>query len=570
MSAPEEPRDLEDLLDAAGRSVQPTAFGWQTLPARLAQTPQKQPLTLQRWATLPLGVAAAATLFLVVWLGTSQRGGADPGPIEVHRQGLKLTILSVAETEGETLYMPFAPRPAAPQRERKRTGQALVRDRRLILNLRRGDNVVRFTDVAATIDPTSVRFESRTDPLGTRVVEQAFEYDLATADALLKRYLDRPVTCIGKDGEERSGHLASFDEQTIVLASAAPGVGKQRGTESVSRRGLRAVRLAEAPTDLVTRPTLVWKLRTQTPGRHETVLSYVCGFMKWQANYVVLITPGRGKQPDLLDVSGWVTIDNASGAAYPDAALRLIAGDVNRVRDPWAGQFSTLRDVDLIVTDQPTGSLMFGLDGKVRDTKKELVEKSFFEYHLYALTVPSSIRDRQIKQLNLLKRKGVKAWRRYVYDFAADSRHLMIELVAKNDKDNQLGLPLPKGGVAIEQRGADGETALLGRTEIDHTAVKEKLELRYQYAFDVVGEHRAVGIEYLWVDHWKTTYELRVRNHKAEAIEVRVFAHRLGRDSTLVEASAPHHRKDFETVYFDFTLPANAERVVRYTLETQE
>ncbi len=324
MSTPEDPQSLEDLLDAAGRAAQPTDLGWQTLPARLAALPQQQPWTLGRWATLPLGVAAAATLFLVIWLGPGTVPPVEAGPIVVQRQGVELTIFSAAETDGETLYMPLAP----PRRRGPTlTGQALVKDRRLILNLKAGDNVVRFTDVAATIDPTSVRFESRTDPLGTHVVEQSFEYDLATADALLKRYLDRRVTCVGKDGEERSGYLVSFDGQTIVLA-AAPGQKQERGTESLSRAALKAVRLEDMPSDLVVRPTLVWKLRTRTPGKHETLLTYICGFVKWQADYVVLVTPGKDGQPELLDVSAWVTIDNTSGSAYPDASLgRRFSGE---------------------------------------------------------------------------------------------------------------------------------------------------------------------------------------------------------------------------------------------------
>src|SRR5262249_34330744 len=148
--------------------------------------------------------------------------GATEPPVRVERKEVDLTVLSVAETEGETLYMPLLqklgrrlmPAPAVfpypgqvggppgeelselldrdifrgrPQPARTPTGQALVKDRRLILNLKEGDNLVRFTDVAASIDPTSVRFVSTTDPAGTQVVEQNFEYDLANAESLLKR-----------------------------------------------------------------------------------------------------------------------------------------------------------------------------------------------------------------------------------------------------------------------------------------------------------------------------------------------------------------------------------------------
>lgn len=586
----EEQRRLEELLDAAGRAAQPTVFGWETLPARLAQTPQKQPWRLGRWGTLPLGVAAAAVL-LALWLGgpLGERSDAT-GPIEVRRQGVDLTILSVAETDGETLYMPIvnlvgrrllaATAPAGgtvrlwqmaeeeyrdalsrrARRARSHTGQALVRDRRLVLNLKQGDNIVRFTDVAASLDPTSVRFESRTDPLGTRVVEQGFEYDLAAADTLLERYLDREVTCVAKDGAEHTGRLVSFDAGSVVLLSGGNG----RATESLSRRSLRALRLGALPDGLVTRPTLVWRLRAQKPGKHETVLTYICGLIGWHADYVVHVTPGDGKRPDTLDFAGWVTVQNTSGSTYPDAGLRLIAGDLNRLRDPWAVAPPERQNALGRLGDDDRDS---HLAGRGVLQAKALTERSFFEYHLYALSDPTTVRDRQVKQLRLLQKKGVKATRRYVYDPDEDTRRVTVTLLVKNDKDNQLGAPLPKGNVVLEQRGGDGEAAVIGRTAIDHTAVKEELELRYACAFDVVGSHRELAVEYPEVDVRRTTYELRVRSHKKEPIEVRAFARRLGRYETLAEATADIRRKDAFTTHFDFTLAPNGEQVIRYTIE---
>ena len=137
---------------------------------------------------------------------------------------------------------------------------------------------------------------------------------------------------------------------------------------------------------------------------------------------------------------------------------------------------------------------------------KEFVEKSFFEYHLYTLTAPSTIRDKEVKQLTLLKRTGVKAERRYVYDPQSDgSRNLAVELIAKNEKENHLGIPLPKGRVTFEEIDSDGESAVTGHADIDHTPVKEELTLRHGHAFDVVGEFKQLD---------PTHFEMRVRNHR--------------------------------------------------------
>jgi hypothetical protein len=572
---PPEPEDrsLEDLLDAAGRSAQPTHPGWQQLPQRLARLPQRLRRLRWRW-WLAGGAAVAAAALVVIALLFPPNAAVLAGPIEVQRLDVQLTILSVKETEGETLFMPLLrvvgqslsgvpdAEPMAALSKQvvppgpplgKVTGQALVKDHRLVLNLRDGDNEVRFTDVAASMDPTSVRFVSTTDPEGTQVVEQNFEYDLASADTLLQRYLEREITCIGRDGQETTGYLIAHDPDSIVLATEPPGAdGKKRTTQTLSRATLQAVRLHEMPAGLLVKPTLVWKLRTHRPGRHDTLLTYLCGMMKWQADYIALVTPGDDLNPERLDLTGWVSIENTSGSTYEKAQLKLIAGDVNRKRDPWAPEppqgvaLATFGAIDGPVGAVTNGPLV----------KKEFVEQSFFEYHLYTLTAPSTVRDREGKQLNLLQRKGVQANRRYVYDPYVDGRRASIELAARNEKENQLGLPLPKGRVTFEQRDTDGETAVLGHVDIDHTAVKEELVLRYGHAFDVIGEFKEVQLR---------QYEMRVRNHKTQTIRVRAVAHTAPGQKVLL-ASHGYELHDAQTVWFDFDLKPNAEQQITYTL----
>ncbi|HEV3259593.1 MAG TPA: hypothetical protein VG013_22190 [Gemmataceae bacterium] len=589
---PEDTRPIEELLDAAGRAVQPAHPGWPALPQRLGQTPQTRRPRWPRWwwlAPLPLGVAAAVVIFLVSFSGQQPTALAEEPPIRVEPLDVDLTVLSVQETEGETLYMPilqqvgrwvsnpglaeeagrqiglatgksaYAP---YPQPARKLTGQALVKDHRLVFNLKEGDNVVRFTNVAATIDPTSVRLVS--DRPGTQVKEQDFEYDLAAADALLKRYIDREIVCVGKNGHETSGFLVSYDDNAIVLADGPPSPEKKkvRKTSSLTRGELQAIRLNEVPKDLLVKPTLVWKLRVEKAGKHDMTLSYLCGFIKWEADYVVVVTPGEGNDPDLLDVTGWVSLENTTGATYDRAGLKLIAGDVHRKRDPWAPAPIVVKALDEL------GSMLYSRTGaaSAKDEKKEFVEKSFFEYHLYTLTAPSTVRDRQIKQLNLLSRQQVKAGRRYVYDPYVNNNRLAIELEAKNEKNNHLGMPLPKGRVTFEQRDADGETGVLGRAEIDHTAVKEKLKLKYGFAFDVAGEYTQTDYHQLGPRHWTYTYRVLVRNHKTGDIQVRSVAH-LGPNAKITKTSLPFDQKDVQTADFDFLLKANAEQEITYTVD---
>jgi hypothetical protein len=546
-----EPDPLETLLDAAGRAAQPADPGWERLPDRLARTPQQRRRRLW-WLAPPLAAAAAAGLFLVFWLGPSPRVTATELPIEVKRLDVDLTVFGPSEEDAATLYMPLTRLgPVAPPAAPGQTGQALVKDHRLILNLRKGENIVRFSDVAATIDPTSVHFMSTTDPAGTQVLEQNFEYDLVNADGLLRRCIDREVTCVGRDGSDTTGFLAGHDPENIVLAAAPPEPGQKPRTQVVARRTLQAVRIREMPADLLVKPTLVWKLHAEQPGQHDTTVSYLCGHIKWKADYVAVVTPGAAGQPDRIDLTGWATIDNASGTTYEKAGVKLIAGDVHRVRDPWA----LLAQLPMVEVPAPPAGPGGGGGGRM---VKELVEQSFFEYHLYTLTAPSTVRNRETKQLNLLSRTGIPVERRYVYDPGRDNnRHLLVELAAKNDKAINLGLPLPKGRVKFEEIDADGVSAVTGRAEIEDTPVKEELTLPYGHAFDVVGAFKALD---------RAHFEIRVRNHKNTEIRARVVV-RLVLGQKATQASLPFTMHDATTAYFDFPLPANAEQVVRYALE---
>ncbi|MFB3895555.1 MAG: hypothetical protein ACE14V_04555, partial [bacterium] len=61
---------------------------------------------------------------------------------------------------------------------------ALVKEQRE-LELKKGVNELLLEEVAAQIDPTSVHFKSLTDPLGTYVIEQNYDFDLVNTTKLM-------------------------------------------------------------------------------------------------------------------------------------------------------------------------------------------------------------------------------------------------------------------------------------------------------------------------------------------------------------------------------------------------
>ncbi len=577
-----------------------TGEGSRSTPSPSPGTGEGRRVRLRRLVSLAAGLLVVVTLAAVVAIivrhGSSPEALAASQPVEVQRRGIEVTVFSAGENPEPTLYMPLVGWPSyasaayaqgavaqqqrfVPQAARRSTpgqtggmaalGMGLVKDQRMVLHLKQGDNVVKFTDVAESIDPTSVRLASETDPTGIEVVEQNFEFDLASADALLKRSIERRITCIGKDEQAAvEGILLSYDADTLVLADRAPDADPKAPrpkTQSVARRTLKAIRLDEVPKDLYTRPTLVWKLRANKPGDHLTTLSYLCGNMAWQADYVATIVGSDPAAGDTLDLNGWVTIDNRSGATYQRAGLKLIAGDVHRVRDPWAPAQAT---EDLLYRHGAYRGV-----GPVdrEDRRKEFVARELFEYKLYALNLPSTIKDQEIKQLGLLSATGVKARRRFVFDYERDSERLTTELVVKNEKANALGKPLPKGRVTFVAMDADGESQFLGRDQIDHTPKDEELTLRVGQAFDVTGQYRGVETKAAGPREMTETYEIRVRNHKDTEIRVRAVGHARVANANweVIKSSDEYAKHDFRTIYFDFPLKADSEKVITYTIQYQ-
>ncbi|MGC9334407.1 MAG: DUF4139 domain-containing protein, partial [Anaerolineae bacterium] len=195
---------------------------------------------------------------------------------------------------------------------------ALVKDRRG-LELSEGLNEVRFADVAAQIDATSVHFRSLSDPEGTVVLEQNYEYDIVGSAKLLRKYIDQEIAVVTADGQEYAGTLLSGSDDVIL--EAADGQVTVLKLDQIKEFTFPAL-----PEGLITRPTLVWQLESAQGGSQDVEVTYLTGGVNWQANYIVVLADDEQS----LDLDGWVTLGNRSGTGYEDAKLKLIAGDIHR------------------------------------------------------------------------------------------------------------------------------------------------------------------------------------------------------------------------------------------------
>jgi hypothetical protein len=449
-------------------------------------------------------------------------------------------------------------------------GFGVVRENRDI-NLNQGENTVQFSDVATSIDPTTVSFQSLTAPDAAVVLEQNYEYDLVSADKLLDKYLGKEVQVTRRgaaDGasETLTGDLLSFDAANLVLQDSA-------GKVQVLTRGpeIESIQLASSDVGLITKPTLVWKIQSTQAGTHLAQVTYQTDGLTWRADYNVTVNA----DDNAADIGAWVTILNQSGAAYPDAKLKLVAGDVQRIIPPQQVYFARAQLEAANIGGAPAG----------------FAEKSFFEYHLYTLGRTTSLENNSTKQIELFAPKlNVPVVKTYVYygvpvqlrnwdigapnqdpNLGTDSnKKVDVYLLLTNSEKNGLGIPLPAGRIRVYKVDeADGSREFIGEDVIQHTPKDENVMIKLGSAFDIVGERTQTDFNANFNGHVITeSFEIKLRNHKKEPVHV-IVKENLYRWTNweITESSDPWEKQDSRTIHIPVDVPADGEKTVTYTVK---
>jgi hypothetical protein len=420
----------------------------------------------------------------------------------------------------------------------------LVKDVRE-LDFQKGKSTIQFTDVASQIDPTSVHFNPVNPSDRVNILEQNYQYDLVSSTKILEKYVDKQIELFtkseGAQGKEVSyqGTLLSYSTDNVTLQE--PG------------GAIRIIRLDEIsnlyfpslPEGLITRPTLVWLLDSQVSGKKKAEVSYLTSGINWHAEYVAVVD----QKDENMELAGWVSIDNRSGATYEDAKVKLIAGEVHQV------------------TQAPVPTrLGKGMVAEMA-APPQFEEKPFFEYHLYTLLRPSTIKDNETKQVSLFPSASVKTKKIYTYDGARNDQNISVELEFKNSESEGLGMPLPAGKVRVYQADVDKSLEFVGEDLIDHTPKDEKVRVFLGNAFDIVGERKKTDFKQISDNVSEESYQIILRNHKEEPVEVVVVEHLYSYVQwEIKESSIPYQKKDASTIEFKVQLAKDQEVAVTYTV----
>jgi hypothetical protein len=418
----------------------------------------------------------------------------------------------------------------------------LVKDVRN-LTLANGLTELKFGEVAAQIMPYTVHIKSLSDPSRLQVFEQNYEYDLLTPQKLLEKFVGKEISIL-KDGVE----------VPITVLSTNQGLVYKLGGRIFSGHPGNLI-FPTIPDNLIAHPTLVWLVQNRLSGRQKIEASYLTRGITWKVDYIAVLD----SKDKSMDLNGWVTLDNQSGASYQNARLKLVAGDVNRVLDEH-------RSRDAVAKLQAMSA--------ETAAAAPFTEQSFFEYHLYSLQRPTTVKNQQTKQVTLLSADNVPVNKRYFYYGAQQylrHRHgipisnqkIGVYVNIANTKENRLGMPLPKGTIRVYKADNDGSLQFIGEDRIDHTPRDESVKIKMGDAFDILGERKQTDWRKIADNLYEVAFEISLRNHKEEPVIVSVIEPML-RDWEILHSSHAYKKIEAHTAAFDIPVAKDRETKLHY------
>ena len=431
----------------------------------------------------------------------------------------------------------------------------LVREtRRLTLPASR--IALRFADVTAQIRPETVHLASLTAPSSLRILEQNYQYDLLNPAKLLDKFVGREITLVLR---RYQNNTESFEPvQATLLSNNGGQVWRIRGQIVINPSNIAEMRFPDLPKNLVATPTLVWDLDNRESAAQTIEASYLTGGMNWRADYVLVVDANDTKG----DLQGWVTLTNSSGATFEDARLQLVAGDVNRV------------------SDQRTADMAGAMMRKSMESESQFQEQGFFEYHLYTLQRPTTIRDNETKQVSLLEAAGfdvkkefVVNGQRYYYTNYNNPGQPIKEKVGvymqfRNSQQNKLGMPLPAGTVRLYKRDDKGNQQFIGEDKIDHTPKDEDVRVKVGDAFDIVAERKQTDYKVIAKNVYEYAYEIKIRNHKETPVNI-IVNEPIGGDWEMISSTFEAKKTAAFAAQFNVPVAKDGEATLSYRVRVR-
>jgi len=430
---------------------------------------------------------------------------------------------------------------------------SLIRDTRRV-SLKSGKNQLAIEDISALIKPETVTLNSEGNEQNFKIVEQSFNYDLLSPQKLLEKYIGRNVKIIRQNP-------ATGEEVTLVatVLSTHNGnvfrVGNHLETGTPDR-----ILFPDIPENLHNKPTLVLDLQNKDAGKQSIVLHYLSSGLSWKTDYVAEINPAETQ----INLNAWVTLTNNSSVNFSKATIKLIAGNVNQVRNT---RFKS----------QALSRESFAMENASTVTTTPLME-----YQLYLLPNRTNLLNQQAKQIALFEHSKIpvnKAYRltgasHYYRNKSPEIEHKQIANVSlqfKNHRSSNLGLSLPQGIVRSYKADNKDQLQFVGESRINHTTINETVKLDLGKATNIFAEKKQTDFKILSRNAnarliTESAYEITIHNASNKKIEVNVEEPIPG-DWQIITESSAHEKMNSATAKWKIGIPARNKQILQYKVK---
>jgi hypothetical protein len=401
--------------------------------------------------------------------------------------------------------------------------------------LDQGVQTLLLSEVSGQLKPETVHLSLPHGP-AVALLEQNYDYDLVSSDKLLEKFIGKDILLIDD---------AKGTQKTAKLLSVAGGMVVEIDGQLLLNPPGRIALPADAASGLLLRPTLSWLVQSPEAAQTKAEISYLSGGLSWSADYVLMLSADDKHG----GIEGWVTLSNYSGTTYNNAKLKVVAGDVNRVREEMSMK-SAAPPAPAAMADGGAGGFQ---------------EEAFFEYHLYDLQRPTTIKNNQQKQIGLLTAADVPVKKLFLFD-GVNGGDVRVMVQFKNDEQSGMGMPLPAGVVRLFKADSKGQAQFIGEDRIKHTPKDEEVRLYTGNAFDVKGE--AVQMEYKDLGHgYSASYKVTLKNHKEKDDVVITVSVPIYGDWSMTTSNFDYVKKDANTAEFQIPVKAGGEAELTYSFK---
>lgn len=432
---------------------------------------------------------------------------------------------------------------------------ALVRELRSA-ELGLGENHLALRDVSMQLRPETAQIRNFDAPQSLTVLEQSFDNELLSPQKLLEKNVGREVQLI------RAASSGGEEQVATALVLSADGPVLKIGDRIEAGVPGRII-YKDVPRELRDRPTLVTTLQSSVSGAQRLELTYLTGGLSWRVDYVAQLSARQNE----CDLSAWVTIDNQSDATFPDAKVQLVAGDINQVQEAMP---MLLTKAEVVRSAAPESSNM--------------PVEGLFDYHLYRLERPTTLRAQQRKQVALFSTRTVPFNTSYelhgqdyyyagAYGVIAEKVKIGTWVGFENREQSHLGIPLPKGVVRVYKQDAAGHPLFVGEDRLEHTAKNEAVRLFLGSSFDLGGSRTQIDFKQLprtnrFSPIFESAYRIVLRNAGELPATIDVIEPLPG-DWEIVSENLPHRKDSAKSAVWSVPVPAAGEKILEYRVQVR-